>query len=103
LKRARFSRQAAADVEEIASFIARDDIDAALRFYNQLDHLRNRLARFAHLGRERPELAPGLRSFPLESYLVYYLPTPDGVVIARVLSGLRDIGPDYFIPSERGY
>ena len=99
MKRVRFSRQAADDVEEIASFIARGDLNAALRFYDQLDRLRDRLARSPHLGRQRPELAPGLRSCPLGNYLVYYLPTSDGAVIARVLSGFRDIGPHYFIPS----
>lgn len=97
MKRVRFSRQAADDVEEIASFIARDDLDAALRFYDQVDRLRELLARSPHLGRERPELAPDLRSCPLGNYLVFYLPTPDGAVIARVLSGFRDIGPGYFI------
>lgn len=100
MKRARFSPQAAADVEEIASFIAQDDIEAALRFYDRIDRLRERLARSPRIGRERPEIALGLRSCPLGNYLVFYLLTHGGVVIARVLSGFRDVGPDLFDPAK---
>jgi len=43
------------------------------------------------LGRTRPELAPHLRSFPVGSYVIFYRPMDDGVEIARVLHGSRDI------------
>jgi len=42
-------------------------------------------------GRSRDELAPGLRSFPTGSYLIFYRVIPDGVEIVRVLHGSRDI------------
>jgi toxin ParE1/3/4 len=45
-------------------------------------------------GRERTELQPGLRSFPVGSNLVFYLPSSDGVEVVRVMSGRQDIDAD---------
>jgi hypothetical protein len=41
-----------------------------------------------------PELQRGLRSFPVGSYLVFYLPLPDGVEVVRVMNGRQDIDAD---------
>jgi toxin ParE1/3/4 len=49
------------------------------------------LARNPTAGRERPELAPGLRSVPIGRDLLFHRPTDDGVEIVRVLHGSRDI------------
>ena len=49
------------------------------------------LARSPHLGRSREELGPGLRSFPVGDYLIFYLPSKTGIVVVRVLSGYRDL------------
>jgi toxin ParE1/3/4 len=35
-----------------------------------------------------------LRSFPVGSYLVFYVPASDGVEIVRVMSGRQDIDAD---------
>jgi toxin ParE1/3/4 len=35
-------------------------------------------------------LASGLRSFPVGRYVIFYMPTPKGVEIVRVLHGARD-------------
>jgi len=45
-------------------------------------------------GRERPDLQRGLRSFPVGSYLVFYVPASDGVEIVRVMHGRQDIDAD---------
>jgi len=45
------------------------------------------------MGRERPDLADGLRSWPTTTpYILFYFGDVDGVVIARVLHRVRDIG-----------
>ncbi len=49
------------------------------------------LATQPYMGRERTELAPALRSFPIGSYVIFYRPIPDGVEIARILNASRDI------------
>ena len=53
------------------------------------------LADFPEMGHARDEFGPGLRSFPVENDLVFDAPREDGITIARVLSGCRDL-PRYF-------
>jgi toxin ParE1/3/4 len=59
-----------------------------------LDRLAQRLQRLAeqpYMGRARPELAPGLRSFPAASHVVFYRPDAGGIIVVRVLHGRRDV------------
>jgi toxin ParE1/3/4 len=42
-------------------------------------------------GRERRELIPGLRSFPVGNYVIFYVPVPDGIEVLRVMSGWQDV------------
>jgi toxin ParE1/3/4 len=43
------------------------------------------------LGRLRPELAPNLRNFPVGNHVIFYRPIDNGIEVARVLHGARDI------------
>jgi toxin ParE1/3/4 len=43
------------------------------------------------MGRAREELVPGLRSFPFRRYVIFYMPTGDGIDVVGVLHGARDI------------
>ena len=45
-------------------------------------------------GRARLDLRPNLRSFPVGSYIVFYVPQPDGVEIVRGMHGHQDIDAD---------
>jgi toxin ParE1/3/4 len=49
------------------------------------------LAEFPGLGRQRDELGPAVRSFPVGNCIIFYLPLADGVEVIRVLHGARDI------------
>jgi toxin ParE1/3/4 len=92
-----FTRPARDDLATIASFIGQYNPNAAATF---IDYLRDRchlLASNPHLGRARPELATELRSFPVNSYIVFYRPLSDGVAIVRFLHSARDI-PRLFKP-----
>lgn len=48
-------------------------------------------------GRARSDLAPSLRSFPVGSYLIFYVPLSDGIEVVRVMSGRQDIDADDMI------
>jgi toxin ParE1/3/4 len=49
------------------------------------------LARMPELGRARPEIDPGLRTFPVGTYMIYYKRRRrGGIVISRVLHAMRD-------------
>jgi toxin ParE1/3/4 len=45
-------------------------------------------------GRDRSEFAPGLRSFVVANYLVFYIAQSDGIEIVRVMHGRQDIDAD---------
>jgi len=34
---------------------------------------------------------PDLRSLPVGNYLIFYMPVEDGIVVVRVLHGMRDV------------
>lgn len=66
-------------------------IEAADRWVEQLDAKLSLLALQPQMGRQRDELAPGLRSFPIGRHVVFYLPLHDGIELVRLLHGARDI------------
>lgn len=85
------SPEAEADLVNIWLYIANDQLLNADRFLDRLQEKALKLAEFPDLGRDRPELAKGLKSFPVDRYNVYYRVTDTALVLVRVLSGSRDI------------
>lgn len=83
--------QALADILEIWDYIADDDPGAADRWIDRLDAAFNLLSTQPLMGRMRPELATGVRSFPFGRYVIFYAPLDDGIDVVRVLHGARDI------------
>ena len=79
------------DVLDIWDHIADDNPAAADRWVERLDTALKRLATQPLMGRARPELAPELRSFPFQRYVVFYVPRDDGVDVVRVLHSARDV------------
>lgn len=91
MNRYHLSDQARADLDEIWLYIAEDSLSAADRFVDEIIARFPALAQQPGMGRQRPELAPELRSVPVSNYLVFYRPHPEGIDIVRVLSGFRDL------------
>ena len=83
--------QARQDIDEITEFVAAKNVEAAVRVLEKLIDKFETLARFPNMGRRRDDLAPGLRSFPIEEYLIFYRQIEGGIQIARVVSGFRDL------------
>lgn len=84
------------DAAEIWDYIAEDSEAAADRVLELVDAQFTLLAQYPKMGRERPELADGLRSFPVGRYVVFYRPLPDGIEVVRVLHASRDVQSDQF-------
>jgi len=80
------------DLDEIWLYIALDNVEAADNLLDSVDRSCRTLAIEPQAGRSRPELAPGLRSFPVGRYVVFYRPQDDGIDVVRVLHSARDIG-----------
>jgi toxin ParE1/3/4 len=100
-----YRASALADLAQTRAFVARQSTSLAVarRF---TDRLRERCARLATLpgtlGRERPELAPGLRSVVEADYVILFrYAAEDRLEIIRIMHGHRDPGP-LFAPPGAG-
>ncbi len=80
-----------ADLIEIALRIATDNPAAADSWLETIEQKSRLLATMPQMGRLRPELSPGIRSWAVGEYMIFYCEIPDGIVIARVLHGSRDL------------
>ncbi|NJN17389.1 MAG: type II toxin-antitoxin system RelE/ParE family toxin [Oscillochloris sp.] len=91
---ARIVRRPAAvrDLIDLWAYIeAAGSADRADAMIQQIDRVLHTIADHPLIGRQRDELHPGLRSYPVGRYLLFYLPLPDGVDLVRVLYGGRDL------------
>ena len=87
----RFRAEAQRDLREIGDFIARDNREAARRFVRFLRAKCRILAADPYIGRERPELSAGLRSYPVQRHVIFYRVLGDAVEIVNIIHGSRDI------------
>src|SRR5947209_12442947 len=85
------SPRAEEDLDEIWSFVAGRDAEAADRLIDSISSRFDHLLAYPEAGRARHDLLVNLRSFPVKNYLIFYQPTDDGIEIFRVLHGSRDI------------
>ncbi len=85
------SSRAETDLEAIADFIAVDNLDAAIRWSDDINRTFELLANHPLLGEDVSGLQLGTRRQVFGSYLIFYRPTDDGIVIVRVLHGARKI------------
>ena|SRR6266568_1095343 len=83
--------QAEADILEIWDYIAEDSLVEADRWVDRLDEKLALWATQPMMGRDRNELAPGVRSLPFGRYVVFFEPLSGGIDVIRVLHGSRDI------------
>ena len=74
-------------------------METADRVLGTIDQKCQALAEQPGIGRRRDELAPGLRSLPVGSYVVFYRGRGDGIEVIRVLHGARDINTVFHSPS----
>ena len=91
MSRLKLTRAAERDLEDIWLYIARDSV---AYFDAYLEKILSRcalLAEHPEAGRERDEVAKGLRSIPVESHIIFYRVKRKHVVISRVLHSARDI------------
>ena len=92
----RLALEAEAELDEIWRYIARESgsTEIATRVVENITDHFWLLARYPYLGRARDEdLRPGLRSFPVDDYVIIHrLLEDDVVLILHVVHGRRDIG-----------
>jgi toxin ParE1/3/4 len=73
MSRLYFSPSAREDLNQILDHIAQDNPSAAANFVKKIKDVCIRIARFPEIGSLRDDLAPGLRCFPVKTYIIFYL------------------------------
>ena len=87
-----FTQSAQTDLLEAWLFIAEENLSAADRMLEVIEGEARTLLSQPLIGRARPELAEGVRSWPTSTpYILFYLADSDGVTVLRVLHHARDI------------
>jgi toxin ParE1/3/4 len=83
------SRRAVRDAQDVWYYIATRNLAAADGLADRLE--RASLAASPGIGRQRPELGSGIRSFPVGSYLILYREIRGGILVLRYIHGARDL------------
>jgi toxin ParE1/3/4 len=86
-----FSDEAIQDLDEICEYIARSNPKAASKLFDDIRKKCKLVADFPNMGKSYEKLAPLLRGFVIDDYIVFYYPQPDGIYVTRVVSGCRDL------------
>jgi toxin ParE1/3/4 len=88
----RITDEARADLDAIWLYVAeRGGIDTADRLIDAIIERFPLLASTPGMGFAREDFAPGLRSFPVGDYLIFYRRASGHIDIIRVLHGTRDL------------
>ncbi len=92
MKRFKLSPEAAADIRDIWSYIAKDSLKAARSIRLNIFDACQTIAEYPNVGRRREDLTDKPVLFwAIGSYLIVYNPERRPVEIVRVLHGARDV------------
>lgn len=86
-----FAPLATADLQTIGTYIAQDNLQAALAVVDRLEQRCKDAVANPHIGRKRPELQIGLRSLTEWDYVIFYRALGGTVEIVRIIHGRRDV------------
>lgn len=87
-----FAQSAQTDLLEAWLFIAEENLSAADKVLDTIEQEANILATQPLMGRARPDLAEGIRSWPTSTpYILFYLAEAEGITVVRVLHHARDM------------
>jgi toxin ParE1/3/4 len=87
------SPEASAELDRIWEYTAikSSSLEIADRLVDTITEHFYLIAKNPRIGRQRDELRPGYRSFPVGQYLILYRVQGEGVEIMHVLHGKRDL------------
>lgn len=92
-----YLRKAQEDIDEITNFIAQDNFEKSVLFFESVETTCDLLSTMPDMGSLRHFHKPrfiNLRMFPVknfENYLIFYQSSEEELLIVRVLHGARDI------------
>jgi toxin ParE1/3/4 len=83
--------QADVDLFSIIANVGRYSRSAARKLTQRVGTTCERLAANPMMGAACDEIKVGLRYFVIGKYVIYYLPSPEGIQVVRVLHGSQDV------------
>lgn len=86
-----YTRRADLDLLEIWEHIARDNKNAASNQLRKIADVCKHLADHPGISNARPEIRPGVRTWPVGAYLVLHHEVIGGIEVVRVVHGARDL------------
>lgn len=92
MERVYFTQSAQTDLLEAWQFIAEENAAAADRVLEVIEYEIKVLSDQPLIGKARPELAEGIRSWPTSTpYVLFYLVDKQTITVVRILHHARDI------------
>ncbi len=86
------SNEAEIDITGISEYIADHNVAAAIKMVDRIEEVCQTLADNPGLGEVRRGFGvPDCRSFTVSRYVIFFRPNENGVDIARILDGSRDL------------
>jgi toxin ParE1/3/4 len=89
------SDKAKFDLFRIYRYLEERSPTAADAFIRRIDSNFESLARFPFIGRERSNLAPGLRCLVVGLHLIFYVVDDDEITVVRVIDGRMDVDEEF--------
>lgn len=86
-----YSQASDRDIDDIWRYVAQDSEFQADRLIAKFREKLQQLARWNTMGRPRPELGKGCRSYPFGKYCFYFRTLENGIEVIRVLHSARDL------------
>ena len=86
-----FSDEAIADLKAICESMSETNTDFAIRFFENVREKCRKVAQFPNMGKSYAEIKANLRGFVVSNYIVFYFPRSDGIDVARIINGYRDL------------
>jgi toxin ParE1/3/4 len=91
VNRVTLSPAAAQDLADIAAHITASRPSAVNGVLDALEAACRLVAQYPAAGRARDDIDPGVMSFPIGAYVLFYYASAQGVGIARILHARRDV------------
>jgi toxin ParE1/3/4 len=79
------------DLSDIYDYIARDKPIAAASWVEKIEEKCKLIAATPEFGERRPEYGTDIRSSVVGRYVIFFRPIENGIEVARVIAGDRDI------------